>query len=132
MIQKLRENLLPPPPNCKDENTGRGLELQSYGLDQHWIRTGAVTIRSGELTLLRRRAKVAEEWAKLFDGKKCKLSNRFLSTLTQFGLHNMRGSDEGAELLIAGVINALAMEVGLPLSNVALSYGCSSCRTLAR
>ena len=44
----------------------------------------------------------------------------------------MRGSDEGAELLIAGVIKTLIMEVGLPLTNEALFYGCPSPRTLAR
>ena len=60
------------------------------------------------------------------------MSDQFLRTLAQFGLHNMRGSDETTELLIAGTVKALAEEVGILLPSHALSLGCPSCRTLAR
>ena len=59
-------------------------------------------------------------------------SPRFERTLTAFGLHNMRGSDEGAELTIAGVIKGLADEVGFPLTEDELAHGCPSRKTLAR
>ena len=60
------------------------------------------------------------------------MSDRFLRTLAQFGLHNMRGSDEATELLIAGTVKALAEEVGMLLPSLNLSHGCPSRRTLAR
>ena len=49
-----------------------------------------------------------------------------------FGFRNMRGLDEGMEMIIVGVIKGLAEEVGFPLDNIALSRGCPSRRTLAR
>ena len=48
----------------------------------------------------------------LFDGKRCRLSNQFLRTLSEFSFYNMKGSDEGLELTIVGVIKGLADEVG--------------------
>ena len=50
----------------------------------------------------------------------------------EFGLHNTRGLDKGIKLIVAGFIKGLFKEIGLPLSNIALAYGCLSCRTLAR
>ena len=49
-----------------------------------------------------------------------------------FGLHNMRGSDEGMELIITGVIKGLADEVGFSLKTLALSHRCPRLRTFAR
>ena len=45
-FKKLRDNLFPPPIDCGngDENAGRSLVLQSYGPDQHWIRSGVTAI----------------------------------------------------------------------------------------
>ena len=59
-------------------------------------------------------------------------SPRFQRTLTSFALHNMRGSDEGAEMIIAGVIKGLADEVGFSLNKDDLARGCPSRKTLAR
>ena len=115
-----------------NKNSDHRLELQTFGSDHHWIRAGAVAIRSGELTLLRRKCKIVEKWAKCFEGQICKMSDRFLRTLAQFGLHNMRGSDEATELLIAVTVKALAEEVGMLLPGLNLSHGCPSRRTLAR
>ena len=77
------------------------------------------------------RGKVSDEWLKLFSGQQCKFSNQFLRTPAQFGLHNMRGSDKVSEMLIAGVIKGLAVELNLPLSSRTLSLGLPSRRTLA-
>ena len=88
--------------------------------------------QKSHLTCLQKRAKVADRWAALFDRKQYKFSNRFLHTLSMFGLHNMRGSDEGMELIIAGAIKGLVQEVGFSLNNLALSRGCPSRCTLAQ
>ena len=45
---------------------------------------------------------------------------RFHQIKSQVGLHNMGGSDEGMEMIIAGVIKGLTNEIGLPLTNKAL------------
>ena len=84
------------------------------------------------LTRLQAQAQVTNEWSKHFSERQCNLSDRFLRTLAQFGLHNMRGSDEATEMLVAGTIKALAEEVSLPLFNRALSLGCPSRHTLAQ
>ena len=57
-----------------------------------------------------------------------------MRTLAQFGLYNMRGSDEATKMLVTGVIRTLAEEVGMPISSRALSlswvtqsqYSCQS------
>lgn len=56
----------------------------------------------------------------------------FMRMITQFGLHNMRGSEEGAEAIIAVTVKGLAEECGLRLCNAQLALGCPSCQTLAR
>ena len=84
------------------------------------------------MTRLKKRSDIVDKWVAIFSGKRCKLSDRFMRTIAQFGLHNMNGSDEAAEMGIASVFEGLAEEVGLPLSSSALSFGCPSRRTLAR
>ena len=59
-------------------------------------------------------------------------SERFLGIISRFSLHNMRGSGEGTELVIAGTIKGLAGEVGLQLQSFSLARGCPSRKTLAR
>ena len=133
-FKKLRDNLPPPPIDCGngDEDAGRSLVLQSYGPDQHWIRSGVTAIATHHLSRLQKQAEVSTKWSALFDGERCTFSDRFHRTLSTFGLHNMRGSDEGMEMIIAGVVKGLAHEVGLPISGQALAYGCPSRMTLAR
>ena len=80
------------------------------------MRTGVTSVATHHLSTLRKQAQVAINWENLFSKELCMFSPRFERTLTAFGLHNMRGSDEGAELTIAGVIKGLADEVGFPLS----------------
>ena len=108
-VKKLKANLLPASSNA-DENSGRGLVLQTYGSDQYWARTGVTGVATHHLTRLRNQAKVAANWEALFDGGKCLFSERFHRTLSAFALHNMRGSDEGMEMMIAGTIKGLADE----------------------
>jgi len=133
-FKKLRDNLFPPPIDCgnSDENAGRSLVLQTYGPDQHWIRSGVTAIATNHLSRLQKQAEVSTNWSALFDGERCTFSDRFHRTLSTFGLHNMRGSDEGMEMIIAGVVKGLAHEVGLPISEQALACGCPSRKTLAR
>ena len=81
----------------------------------------------------KKRARVANQCTALFGGKPYLFSQCFLlRIITQFILHNMQGSDEGSEVIIAGTLKGLAEEVGLPLSNAKLTLGCPSRRTLAR
>jgi hypothetical protein len=117
-FKKLRDNLFPPPIDCGngDENAGRSLVLQTYGPDQHWIRSGVTAIATHHLSRLQKQAEVSTNWSALFDGERCTFSDRFHRTLSTFGLHNMRGSDEGMEMIIAGVVKGLAHEVGLLIS----------------
>ena len=131
LARKLRENLLPPDEK-ENDSPQKEYTSEAYGSAQYWAPAGVIGFAKHHLTRLQQRAKVADRWSALFDGKQCRFSNRFLRTLSMFGLHNMRGSDEGMELLIAGVVKGLAEEVGLPLTNHDLSYGCPSWRTLAR
>ena len=106
--------------------------MSNCGSVQFWIPVGTSSIPKFELTRLHARAQVAANWNRLFGGLQCKMSPRFQRTLSQHILHNMRGSDEAATMIIAGVIKGLAEELKLPLSSQALSYGCPSRRTLAR
>ena len=131
LVRKLREGLVPA--DNVDENTG-GRKYVSVicGPNQCWVPAGITVYAANHLARLQQRAKVFDRWVALFSKKKCLFSNQFLRTLTEFGLHNMRGSDEGMELIIAGVVKGLADEVGLPLTNLSLSYGCPSRHTLAR
>ena len=134
VVRKLREALLPI--SKEKENTEAasrtGLVANKYGPVSYWAPSGVTGVPNSQLAHLKTRAKVSDEWLKLFGGQRCKFSDRFLRTLTQFGLHNMRGSDEAATMLIAGVIKGLAEELNLPLSSSALSHGVPSQRTLAR
>ena len=131
-VRKLKNNLLPPADNRNNENDCRPLILQTYGSDQFWVPTGVTSLAANHFARLRNQAQVAINWQALFDRGKCMFSPRFQQTLTSFALHNMRGSDEGAEMIIAGVIKGLADEVGFSLNKDDLARGCPSRKTLAR
>ena len=92
LLRKLRENLLP----CDDEENEMRARKEfivgGYGPTQCWVPVGTEVVAKHQLTRLRQQAKVASQWNSLFDGKQCKLSNRFLRTLSEFGLHTTRGS----------------------------------------
>ena len=51
-----------------------------------------------KLVCLQKQAKIASNWLHLFDGQHCRFSSRFLRTLSEFGLHNMIGTDKGIEM----------------------------------
>ena len=91
-----------------------------YGSAAYLAPTGVVGVPRHHLSSLQARAKVATKWLDLFAGQQCRFSNQFLRVLSQSGLHNMGGSDEGMKTIIAGVIKGLAEEVGLPLVCVSL------------
>ena len=128
-VKTLKANLLPASSHA-DEDSGRNLVLQTYGSDQYWARKGVTGVATHHLTRLRNQAKVAVNWEALFDGRKCLFSKRFHQTLSVFALHNMRRSDEGMEMMIAGTIKGLADEVEFPLSKEALAKGCPSQKTI--
>ena len=54
------------------------------------------------------------------------------SFLAERKLSKQKASDEGAELIIVGVVKGLADEVDFSLSKDALARGCPSRKTLAR
>ena len=57
---------------------------------------------------------------------------RFPQTISQFSLYNIRGPDEGTEMVIAGTIRELAEEVDLQLPSVSFARGCPGRKTLTR
>jgi hypothetical protein len=121
-VRKLKNNLLPPADNRNNENDCRPLILQTYGSDQFWLPTGVTSLAANHFARLRNQAQVAINWQALFDRGKCMFSPRFQQTLTSFALHNMRGSNEGAEMIIAGVIKGLTDEVGFSLNKEATHH----------
>ena len=127
-VKKLKANLLPASSNA-DENSGRGLVLQTYSLDQYWACTGAAGVATHYLACLRNQAKVAVNWEALFDGEKCLFYEHFHQILSAFALHNMRESDKGMEMMIANTIKGIADEVEFPLSREALAKGFPSKKT---
>ena len=130
ILRKLRNNLLPA--NGNEYVVAKNYVPASHGSSQCWIPAGSTAYPSNHLSRLKRQAKITANWEALFDGGKCLFSQRFLRTISQFALHNMRGSDKGTEMLIAGTIKGLAEEVGLGIPSVSLARGCPSRRTLAR
>ena len=115
-MRHLREHLLPPSEShCNDENYDRNLVLRTFCCEQFWTPSCIGVTRSVELTLLRNWAKVADNGTKMFNGERYKLSKRPLQPLAKLDIHNMRGLDKAAEMLVVGIIKALAWEVGLAL-----------------
>jgi len=129
---KLRKNLLPGDDGDENALATRNYVTGSHGSNQCWIPAGSTAYPSNHLTHLKKQAKIVANWQALFDGGQCLFSERFIRTLSQFSLHNMRGSDEGTEMVIAGTIKGLAEEVGLQLPSASLARGCPSRKTLAR
>ena len=72
--------------------------FDSFGSTQYWTPVDVVGRKSGELSWLQNRVKVATKWAMLFDGSQYQVSDRFHHSLSQFGLHNMRSSDEATDM----------------------------------
>ena len=89
-------------------------------------------VETHHLVRPRKHAKVAINWQALFGGERCLFSERFHRTLSIFGLHNMRGSDECMEMTVVGTIKGLAEKVEFPLSRETLINECPSHRTIAR
>ena len=131
MLRKLQNNLLQVGGN---ENMMAGTKYYVptlYGWSQCWIPAGCTTYPSNHLSRLKKQPQITSNWEALFDGGKCLFPERFLQTISQFSLHNMKGSDEGTVMVILGTIKGLAEEVGLQLPSVSLARGCPSRKTLA-
>ena len=70
------------------------------------IRTSIGRARELQGWCLRYQVKVAANWQALFDGEQCFFPKRFHHILSAFALNNMRGSDKGMEMMIAGTNNS--------------------------
>ena len=71
------------------------------GAGWDWIPAGCTAYPINHLSRLKKQAQITANWEALFDGGKCLFSEIFLRTISQFSLHNIRGSDEGTEMVMA-------------------------------
>lgn len=78
------------------------LKPDKYGATSCWVPAGATIIGKSDLTKLNQKAEIVKKLDSFFSSNRSSFSSRALCILTMFGLHNMGGSDEGMEMLIAG------------------------------
>eukprot|EP00985_Skeletonema_marinoi_P010359 scaffold4870_cov128-Skeletonema_marinoi.AAC.2 len=120
--------------NSKAEATRKKTNLKpfNYGATSCWVPAGAAVIGKKDLTKLNQKAEIVKKLDSFFSSNQSAFSPQALRILTMFGLSNMGGSDEGMEMLIAGVLKALCHDIGFKVDSKKLGKVVPSRRTIAR
>jgi hypothetical protein len=126
-LKDLEDGLLPLDENENDiaARTCKKTELkqQKYGATTIWVPAAATVIGKNKLSTMQQQIKIVKKLQGLFSSEQCSFSQQALRIMTMFGLHNMGGSDEGMEMLIAGVLKALFHDIGFELDSKSLGAG---------
>ena len=94
LVRKLWEGLVMA--NSIDKNMGGGKYVSIICRpNQGWVSIGITDYTENHLTCLQQQANIVDWWITLFSKKQYHFSNRFLRTLTEFGLHTTRGLNKG-------------------------------------
>eukprot|EP00984_Skeletonema_dohrnii_P024558 scaffold13695_cov129-Skeletonema_dohrnii-CCMP3373.AAC.1 len=120
--------------NSRAEATRKKTNLKpvNYGATSCWVPAGAAVIGKKDLTKLNQKAEIVKKLDSFFSSNQSAFSPQALRILTMFGLSNMGGSDEGMEMLIAGVLKALCHDIGFKVDSTKMGKVVPSRRTIAR
>ena len=106
--------------------------LNDYGAVEYWTPAGITGYSNNNLSRLRKDAGIWRRMRARFDGLKSTFSWSFMRRLTEGGLHNMGGSDEGMEGIVNGTFLGLRDDLDLPLTDRQIALATPSRRSIAR